>query len=426
MATRTEDAAARKGLGRDFYLFFGGQIISNLGSSFTNFALPLLVYTLTGSALNLGFSSAAAFLPYLLFGLVIGAWVDRLDRRKMMILTDIGRALVFGSIPLLGLLGALPIWWIYVVGFVGSTLNIFFDAGEFAAIPSLVGQDDLVTANGRIQASYSAASIVGPLLAGALLATHLPIELAILVDAASFLISSGSLALVRASFNGPKKQISTSIRRDVVDGLRYVLGHPVLRNISLMMAMVNLVANTTYTQLVFFAKHRLHAADAQISLFYAAGSIGIIALSLAAGPVRKRLVFSKAALGALTLSGLLTVVFAFTTWLPAALLLWALILGLGILFNINTSSLRQAIVPGEMLGRVMTIAGVLAWSAIPIGAIAGGLIINWTGDIVLVYAGVGIITTAIPLIFALTPLGHAERYLPAKDEAGPALVEAAG
>ena len=133
----------------DFWKFWTGETISNLGSSFTQFALPLLVFKLTGSALNLGIATAAAFLPYLLFGLVIGAWVDRLDRKRMMILVDIGQALVIASIPVMFLLGALSVWWVYGVAFVSTTLKIFFDAGEFAAIPSLVDQDDLVRANGR-------------------------------------------------------------------------------------------------------------------------------------------------------------------------------------------------------------------------------------------------------------------------------------
>ena len=103
---------------------------------------------------------------------------------------------------------------------------------------------------------------------------------------------------------------------------------------------------------------------------------------------------------------------ALTRWYWAALPIWTLSSGLGILFNINTSSLRQAIVPNHLLGRVMSIAGVLAWSAIPLGTLLGGLAITWTGDVALVYAVSGLLTAIIPLLFALTPLGHAERYMP--------------
>lgn len=395
----------------DFWKYWTGQTISNLGSSVTLFALPLLVYKLTGSALDLGIAGAATFLPYLLFGLILGAWTDRVGRKRMMIGTDIARALIVASIPLMAALGLLSVWWIYLVAFLHATLKICFDAGEFAAIPSLVNRDDLVTANGRIQASYSGASIVGPLLAGALV-VQVPLPVLMLVDAFSFLVSAFSLALIRISFNTSEKRAPTSIRADMVEGLRYVLGHPVLRNISMMMALVNFVGASTYTQLILFAKVRLEASDVQASMLYSAGSLGVVILSLAAGQLRKHWSFSTVALGSLMLEGALTVVFSLMHWYWPAIVLWTLIGGLGILFNINTSSLRQAIVPNHLLGRVISIASVLAWSAIPLGSLLGGFAISWTKNVALVYGVIGVLTFLIPFTFSFTALGHAERYIP--------------
>src|SRR5437667_5739141 len=111
-------------LNSDFWKYWTGQTISNLGSSITLFALPLLVYKLTGSALNLGITTAATFLPYLLFGLILGAWTDRVDRKRMMIFTDIARTLIVASIPLQAFLGPPSVWWIYAVSFIHSTLTI--------------------------------------------------------------------------------------------------------------------------------------------------------------------------------------------------------------------------------------------------------------------------------------------------------------
>lgn len=406
-----------KGLSRDFWKFWFGQTISKLGDSVSWFALPLLVFKLTGSALNLGLTTAASFVPYLLFGLVIGAFVDRVQRKRMMIFTDLGRMAVMASIPILAELNLLHVWWVYLVAFVSSTQAIFFDAGEFAAIPSLVAQDDLVTANGRIQASYSAAQVVGPLLGGALLAVLAVYDL-VWLDAASFALSAVSLAWVGTSFNrdGEGKG-ETTIFQDVKEGLTYVLSHPVLRNISLMMAMVNFVAATTYTQLVLFAKERLAATDSQVGLLFAAGSAGIVITGLFAGKLRKRWSFSRVALGALFLCGMFLIFFSLTRSVWLAVFLWAGNGGFGILFNINTGSLRQAIVPNRLLGRVMSIASVLAWSAIPLGALLGGYLIQKTGRVALVYLGIGIVTTIIPMVFSLTPLGHAEDYLPKDDRA---------
>src|ERR671911_1236879 len=221
-----------RGLGGDFWRFWVGQTISNLGSSFTLFALPLLVFKLTGSPLNLGITTAMEFVPYLLFGLVIGAWVDRVDRRRLMIATDLARAAVIATIPLLAALDALTVGWVYAVAFASATLTIAFDAAQFAAIPSLVpSSDDLVTANGRVKASYSAAQIAGPLLAGLLVAVA-PVQQVLLVDAASFLVSAGALALIGRAFNAPREEgPRRAIRKDIADGPRYVLCHPLLRNI---------------------------------------------------------------------------------------------------------------------------------------------------------------------------------------------------
>jgi MFS family permease len=407
------DAVARSNLSPDFRRFWTGQTISQLGSSFTEFALPLLVFKLTGSAINLGVTSAAEMLPYLLFGLVIGAWVDRLNRKRMMIVVDVLRAVVVATIPLLAALHVLSVWHIYAVGFVSSTLTIFFQSGEFAAIPSLVETDDLVTANGRIQASYSAAQVMGPLLAGAMI-TVVPVQTVMLIDAASFLVSAYALGLIGRSFNAEKEEGErTTIRQDVLEGLRYVLRHPVLRNISAMMSMVNFFTATVFAQLVFFSKVRLHATDPEVGWLFAAGSGGVVVLSLAAGRLRKRWPFSRVALGSLMVYGISMMALAFTRLYWLALPLWALCSGVGILFNINTGSLRQAIVPSHLLGRVISIAGVLAWSAIPLGALLGGFVVHWTGDVALVYGVIGVSVFAIAFTFlAFSPLGHAERYLP--------------
>lgn len=402
---------------QNFWKYWTGQTISNLGSSITLFALPLLVYKLTGSALNLGIATVADMLPYLLFGLILGAWTDRVDRRRMMILTDIARAAIIATIPLMSLLGYLSVWWIYLVGFLHATLTICFEAGQFAAIPSLVDQDDLVTANGRIQASYSAASILGPVLAGVLV-TFLPLAMLMLLDAATFILSAVSLVLVTISFSThqDKTEERKHLLHDVAEGLRYVWRHPVLRSISLMMALVNFVAATYNAQLVLFAKQHLAASDSQVGLLYTSGSVGVVVLSLLAGVLRKRLSFSRVALTALMCDGLFILAVSLTSWYWLALVFVALSQGFGILFNINTGSLRQAIVPNRLLGRIMSIASVLAWSAIPLGAFLGGVIVEQTHNVALVYSVIGGLIILIPFCFSFTPLGRADQYLPQRSE----------
>ncbi len=395
----------------DFRKFWLGETVSAFGSSFTMFALPLLVFKITGSAIYLAAAAALFTVPHLLFGLLIGAWTDRTERRRLMIVTDLLSAAAVASVPLAAAANALTVWWILAVVFITSTLQIFFEAAQFGAVPSIVDHADLVTANGRIQASFAAASVLGPLAAGALLIV-LPLQDLLLVDAATFLVSATTLSLIRRPFNAPLEKARTSIRQDIAEGLRYVLRHPVLRNISAMMALINFVSVTAFAQLVLFAKERYAATDTQIGILFAAGGVGVFVLSLAAGPLRKRWSFGNVALGALMLAGLSNLGLAFAPTFALAVVLWALSSGLGTLFNINTGSLRQAIVPNHMLGRIVTIAMVLAWSANPLGAMAGGVALDRTHDVQLVYAGIGLATFLVALYFRLfSPLGHAERYL---------------
>lgn len=419
-ATQTPKSSSK--LNSDFWKLWLGQTISSLGSSFTSLALPLLIFKLSNSAINLSLAAVVSYLPYLLFGFIIGAWVDRLNRRQLMIVVDLARALLIASIPLMYSLHLLSVWWIYGVMFLTSTLSIGFNAAQFAAIPKLVRQDDLAVANGRILASYSAAGIIGPILAGLLVAV-LPLVSVLLFDALSFLLSSLSLALIKTSFNGSSSEdrAPTTVRQDIVEGLRYVLNQPVLRAIAVMMALVNLVATTAGTQLVLFVKYQFHASDTQVSLFYAAAGIGVVLLSLAAGYVRKRWSFGTIALGALMLDGLVILALALTRVYWPALLLWLLISGLGALFNINVSSLRQAIVPDHMLGRVMTSGTVLAWCAIPVGTLIGGVVIQQVQNVALVYAVIGVLTFLISFSFLFTALGRAHHHLA---EALPSLAQA--
>ncbi|TML24605.1 MAG: MFS transporter [Actinobacteria bacterium] len=400
-------------LSLDFWKFWAGQTISNLGSSFTQWAVPLLAYKLTHSALSLGVATAATFLPYLFFGLLIGAWMDRVDRKRAMIALDLLNAAVIFSIPLVATFGHLSVWLIYVVAFVQTTIGIAFQAGEFAAIPSLVSTDDLVTANGRIQATYSAAQVAGPLLAG-LMVAFLSIQWVMAFDSASFVISAISLSLIGRSFNvvSDEPKEPTTILHDVREGLRYVLGHPVLRNISLMMALINFVGATTFTQLVLFAHDRLNVGPRGVGALFAAGAGGVVVTGLLAGRLRKRFSFTALAMTSLMLMGAMEVVFAGMRWFWVALPLWAAASGLGILFNINTGSLRQAIVPNHMLSRILSIAAVLAWSAIPAGALIGGLVVKATGNVALVYGVIGILNICIAAFFRFfTALGDAQRYV---------------
>jgi len=255
----------------------------------------------------------------------------------------------------------------------------------------------------------------------------MPLAGVMTLDSASFAISALSLGLITLSFNGstdgqsaeqesPKER--QNIFQDVREGLSYVLHHPVLRMISLMMALFNFFNTTIFTQLVLFGKERLDASDTQIGLLYTAGSLGVVVLSLLAGPLRKRWSFSRVALTALTLNGVCALAFSLMRWYWLALILWALESGLGILFNINRQSAPgyraqpHALARHEHRGRPGLVRH-------PLGSLLGGYAITATHNVALVYACIAVITIIIPICFAFTPLGEAEKYLPKKEEKAP-------
>lgn len=399
--------SASPGLGRDFSIFWTGHTVSSFGSAVTLFALPLLLYELTGSAIDLALGAVAFTLPRLFFGLHIGAWTDRLDRRSLMIRSDLALAAIIIAIPAAAFVGLLSASLIYAVLVISSLVGLLFQASQSGAVPSLVERDALVTANGRIQAGFAAATVLGPLVGGALLAM-IPVALLLVIDAASFVLSAIALSLISRPFNAPRKRPSTSVSREVMEGLRYVFRQPVLRLIAVMLVAVNFFAATHGTQLVLFAKEVYGSSDQEVGLLFAAGAVGVIVSSLFAGRVRRHLSLGLALLGSVVAYGLVVAAMGLVSSFVPAVILWAAASGLVIFVRINTASTRQAIAEDAMRGRVESITIVLAQATIPIGTIFGAVLIESTGNVSLVYTAFGLAIVLVGLAFSFTALARAQ------------------
>jgi MFS family permease len=344
-------------------------------------------------------------MPYLLFGLAIGALADRASRRRLMIACDIARALLLASIPLLAMAGFFALWYCYGVQFIVATLAIGFNAAQVAALPSLVQRDALVAANGRMIAGLSAASIVGPMLAGGL-STLVSMPALLLVDALSFLVSALALVQIRRSFEGAVRPAPARLRQDIADGLRYVWRNPLMRAITLLLLCLNSVGPTARIQLLLFAKLQLGASDAQVGMLWSAAAAGVLLGSLLVARLRRWSV-GRVVIGSLLQQGLLLIVFAQMRSYWPALLLWGLFSGVGVLVDINIMALRQAIVPNQLLGRVTTVSRTIGFAAIPLNALLGGALLDQIGDPALVYSAIGALTVVIGLSFVGSPLAHA-------------------
>jgi predicted MFS family arabinose efflux permease len=241
----------------------------------------------------------------------------------------------------------------------------------------------------------------------------MPVQALVLFDSFAYFCSVASLLMIRTSFDARAgRGARASMLRDVGEGLRYVFSHPVLRPLAIMTALFGLVDTTAIAQLVLFAKDRFHAGDSQVGLIYTASGVGLFVFSLTAGRVKRHLPFSKIVLTTGLVKGLFLLLIGLTPWYWTALVLWALSDGVTMLYNINTMSLRQVIVPPQLLGRVMSLAFVLAWCVIPLGSLLGGLAIAATGNVGLVYALIGVLHMAVAVPFFFSALRRAEQYIP--------------
>jgi MFS family permease len=368
--------------------------------------MPLLVYDLTGSAFKLALTVAAVYVPYALFGLPIGAWVDRVDRKRLMIVTDLLRAILMATVPAAAATHALTVWWLYAITFATSTLGIAFNSASFAAVRFLVTDNrDLARANSLLQAGFSASSLAAPALGGLALTIVHPPTL-ILIDGASFVLSAASLLFVRRAFQVDEPRRPTTLLHDVAEGLRYVLGDPLLRALAVMAAAMNFFLATTIGEIVLMAKHGLGASDSGVGWFFAAGSVGVIACSLLAPSALRLSSYGRIVIAASIANGAFTILLAEAPSVTVALIAYAGVIGMTELFSINTASLRQEITPPRLLGRVISTAMVFAWSIQPVGAVVGGIAIEQSGSVRLVYAVAGAALIVIGLAFGAGRLGH--------------------
>jgi MFS family permease len=378
----------------DFLKLWAGQTVSLLGSQVTALALPLTaVLTLEAGPIQMGLLGVAGSAPFLLIGLLAGVWVDRLRRRPILIGADVGRALLLGSIPVAALLGLLRIEQLYLVAFLVGILTVFFDVAYQAFLPALVPRARLVEGNSKLEASRSIAQIAGPGLGGGLVQlVTAPVTL--VADALSFLGSALFLALIRAPETAPTSEARASVWREIGEGLRVVLGNRLLRAIAGCTGTWNLFSNVMFAVLVLYATRELGIEPAVLgpgrtivgaALF---GSATSLLIPLAQGP-------------AAVVVALLTVAH--------------FLMGLSVVYNITQVSLRQAIIPDRLQGRMNATMRFLVWGTLPMGSLIGGVLGETIGlRPTLVVGALGSLLASVWLLFS--PLRHLRDHpVPATD-----------
>lgn len=363
---------------RDFRRLWTGETISEVGTQVSMLALPLVaVRTLHASTFQVGLLTAASTLAFFVVGLPAGAWLDRWRRRRVMIVADLGRALAFGLIPLTYALGGLGMPMLYAVALTAGVLTVFFDVAYQSYLPSLVGMDNVVEGNAKLTGTAQAAQIVGPFLAGGLVQA-LGAAYAVAVDAISFLFSGSALISIKkreAPIVVPDGG-HPPLHRDILEGLRFVFGHPVLRAITATTATANFFSGVMAAVEIVFLVRVVHATPGVIGVLFGAIGIGGLVGAFLATPLARRVGGARATLlGMFATAPVLLV--PLTTSGPG-LLLFAVGYGLSavgvVIYNINQVSFRQRLCPERLLGRMNASIRFLVSGVMPIGGLVGGLI----------------------------------------------------
>jgi MFS family permease len=386
---------------RAFVRLFAANAISQLGTQFSLLALPLTaLVVLHEGALEVSLLRTFGVLPFVFFSLPAGVWIDRLRRRPLMIAADAGRALALASIPVAFWLGRLSLTQLYVVVAVSGTLSVLFDVSYLSFLPGLVPRERLGEANAKLLGSQAAAQSAGPSIAGVVVGA-VGAAVAVLADSASFALSAILVAAIRGREQRPEAA-TTRKRDDLLEGLRYVFSQPYLRTLTIWTSLWNLFASGYGAIVIVYYVRDLHWSPTEIGVVMAIAASGLVAGSL----VNERLV-ARLGIGAMiAFSGIVFSATLVATPLVPAANAAPIIAAIGFagstagfFANVNQLTLRQAITPQRLLGRMNSVVRFMYWGTIPLGSLLAGLAAGPFGlRATLVAAGIGSIASCIPIM----------------------------
>jgi MFS family permease len=357
------------------------------GSQVDDLALGFVaIIVLDASAFQVAVLGTLNFLPFILFALPAGVWVDRFRRRPILIGGDFARAALLATIPLAYLADALTLWHLYVVVFLVGLCQVFFDVAYQSYLPSLVDRDQIIDGNSKLEISRSAAQVTGPGLAGALVQIFTA-PYAVLVDALSFVASGLFLMRIRKPEEKPNVADSDgrkpSMRSELKEGLAFVLSNPNLRAQAGCTATSNFFSNVAFATFLVFAVRELGLSAAVIGAIFSLGAAGSLVAALTARRISARFGIGPTSIVMAAVFGPAFLLAAFAPAGNAAipfLLVAFLVFGFSVVvYNIAQVSYRQAICPPRLQGRMNSVMRFIVWGTIPIGTLLGGALATWIG-----------------------------------------------
>lgn len=363
---------------RNFALLWSGETVSSVGSAMAAVGVPLLaVAVLRASTFAVSALTAAAYLPWLLIGLPVGAWVDRLPPRPVLIISDLVSAVLYASLPVAAWAHVLTIGQVLFVELVAGAAGIFFTTAYIVYLPVLVRPDDLLEGNAKLSGSQSVASISGRGVAG-LAARAVGTANSLLFNAGSFLVSAACLLAIRAA--GPRQarervDRTSTLRADIAEGLLFILRDRLLRTLAIYPAVSNMALGGILALSVLFLVRVARIGVTEVGVLLAVGDIGGLLGALVSRRVAQRVGTARTLLLGVLVASLAGLLIPLT---EAGYRAAFFVAGSGLVFaaiasnNIVLISFRQTYTPAQILGRVIASQRFLVFGTAPLGALLAG------------------------------------------------------
>lgn len=362
----------------NFLRLWTAQTVSLFGTQVTVLALPTVaILLLHAGPVEIGVLVAIPWLAYLCVGLFAGVIIDHFPRRRIMIIADIGRAIALGSIPLAFALGLQGIAHLYIVAGVVGVFNVFFDVAYQAYLPTLLEQYQLLEGNAKLAVGEAAAITGGPAFGGLLIGA-VGGALAVVADAASYLISALCITSIIRREELPAQHAAVSLSRvfaEIGEGIGLVIRHPIIRTLASVSAVQNFGESVAAPMLLIFMYNKLHLTPTIVGLTLTVGSAGFLLGAAAVSSITRklgigRMLWFSSLLGVsayllLPLGGLGIPIF----WVGV----WRLLLGLHLpTYNVNVISVRQQLIPDRLQGRVNATTRTIVLGIQAVGPLVGG------------------------------------------------------
>jgi MFS family permease len=359
----------------DFRRLWAADLLSQLGSRLGMSAVPLLaVLTLNASTFQVSLLRTCETAAWLGLGLFAGAWADRVRGLPVLVYADIGRALLFASIPVAAWLGVLTLTQLYVVLLLTGLLTVLFDVAHTSYLPRLLDGDQLLPGNAKLAANHSIGAVIGAGAGGALV-QWLGAAATIGLNALSFLWSALWLRSIRTPEARPAKPDRPNLRREIVEGMHYVFTHPLLRPMALATATTMLFQAAGDAITLVYLVREVHLQPAVIGLLSMVGLLGAILASIITEKLTTRygdarlLLLSSTGIGVGFTLKALTAPGWQLTWYVVAMLISGFCIIVNYIVQVST---QQRVCPPELRGRVAATMSFVSWGAAPIGSLLGG------------------------------------------------------